>query len=146
MRAPNVPCWADLGNLLYGFPDDGAAGFKVAWHAPRAEAAHDAAPTADDVDRLRVTASRRFPALARARVSSVFPCAYDATPDESFRVGPVPGAARLWFVGGLSGHGFKHAPAIGDSIAAIVSGEAPVIDLTPFALPPPASALPSTRR
>ncbi|HEY4121629.1 MAG TPA: FAD-dependent oxidoreductase [Byssovorax sp.] len=156
MRAPNVPCWADLGNLLYGFPDDGEAGFKVAWHAPRSRpatadprqstAAHDAAPTAADVERLRLAATRRFPALARARATSVFPCAYDATPDESFRVGPVPGVARLWFVGGLSGHGFKHAPAIGESIAALASGEEPVVDLTPFALAPPPSALPSTRR
>ncbi len=135
VRMPNLPCWADLGNGLYGFPDDGRSGVKVAWHEPtlaNSPHASDGKPTKAQIEELRRAASRRFPALAKARCIDTFPCAYDATPDESFRIGPVPGIQRLWFVGGLSGHGFKHAPAIAESVAAAIDGEAGVVDLAPF--------------
>lgn len=37
---------------------------------------------------------------------------YELTPTEDFLVGPVPGAERTWLMGGGSGHGFKHGPAL----------------------------------
>ena len=43
-----------------------------------------------------------------------------------------PGAANVWLVGGGSGHGFKHGPALGELVAANVLGEKPVEPL--FAL------------
>jgi sarcosine oxidase len=135
VRTPNLPCFADLGNGLYGFPDESKHGFKVAWHEPRARNSphrSDGRPTKEQIEDLRKAASRRFPALAKARCIDTYPCAYDATPDESFRIGPIPGVERLWFVGGLSGHGFKHAPAIAESIAAAIDGEPGVIDLAAF--------------
>jgi glycine/D-amino acid oxidase-like deaminating enzyme len=135
LRTPNLPCWADLGNALYGFPDDGRSGFKVAWHEPtvlNSPHAAEGRPSKAQIEELRRAAMRRFPALAKARCVDTFPCAYDATVDESFRIGPVRGIARLWFVGGLSGHGFKHAPAIAESLAAAIDGEPGVVDLAPF--------------
>jgi glycine/D-amino acid oxidase-like deaminating enzyme len=76
----------------------------------------------------------RFPALRGARFRGHYACAYDSTPDENFQIGPVPGASGVYFVGGMSGHGFKHAPSIGESVAALVSGAPQPIDLTPYAL------------
>lgn len=32
-------------------------------------------------------------------------------------VGPLPEQDRVWLVGGGSGHGFKHAPALGAYVA-----------------------------
>ena len=49
-------------------------------------------------------------------------------------IGPVPGVEGLYFVGGMSGHGFKHAPSLGESVAQLVSGEAPAIDLAAYRL------------
>jgi glycine/D-amino acid oxidase-like deaminating enzyme len=131
-----LPAWANLGALLYGFPDDGESGFKMAWHAPRSTAREhaDGPPSAAQLEELRRAAEVRFPGLRRATCRGTFSCAYDATPDERFRIGPVPGVAGLYFVGGMSGHGFKHAPALGDAVAALVAGEEPETSLSPYAL------------
>ena len=132
-----LPAWADLGAALYGFPDDGESGFKMAWHEPRRAPGeeHPESPGPDELEALRAAATQRFPALSRATCRGVYPCAYDATENEMFRVGPVPGTAGLFFVGGLSGHGFKHAPSLGESVAALVSGETPALDLSSCQLP-----------
>ncbi|MEO7327650.1 MAG: FAD-dependent oxidoreductase [Minicystis sp.] len=133
-----LPAWADLGSALYGFPDDGEGGFKVAWHEPRRASTGEHGPEtpgAEELEALRSAAERRFPALAGAICRGVYPCAYDATENEVFRIGPVPSVAGLFFVGGLSGHGYKHAPSLGESVAALVSGEAPLLDLSSYSLP-----------
>lgn len=133
-----LPVWTELGAGLYGFPDDGESGFKVAWHEPRWEphGAGGAAGPPEDFEALRLAAAERFPAMREATLRSVYRCAYDATADEGFLVGET-GARGVWLVGGLSGHGFKHGPALGESVAAAVLGEEPLLDLAPFALPRP---------
>jgi glycine/D-amino acid oxidase-like deaminating enzyme len=130
-----LPVWADLGAAMYGFPDDGESGFKMAWHEPRGGAhAGGEAPTAAEVEALREAATTRFPGLRTATYRGHYACAYDATPDEMFQIGAVSGVEGLYFVGGMSGHGFKHAPSLGESVAQLVSGEPPVVDLTPYRL------------
>jgi sarcosine oxidase len=42
------------------------------------------------------------------------------TPDGHALVGPMPGAPNLWLLGGFSGHGFKHAPVIGQVVTDLV--------------------------
>ncbi len=130
-----IPVWAELGAGLYGFPDDGESGFKVAWHAPSWGADGDASGPPEDTEWLRRAVAVRFAGMQNARLRNVYRCAYDATADEGFLIGEVPGAPRLWFVGGMSGHGFKHAPAIGESVALAMLGEAPLLDLSSYALP-----------
>ncbi len=132
-----LPVWADLGAAIYGFPDDGESGFKMAWHEPRGgrdETASDGAPSAEQAEALRIAAMKRFPGLRGATYRSHHACAYDATPDEVFQIGAVPAVEGLYFVGGLSGHGFKHAPSLGESVAQLVVGETPTIDLAPYHL------------
>jgi len=51
------------------------------------------------------------------------PCVITKTPDEQFIVGRHPEQPRVIVAGGDSGHGFKHAPAIGELLAQIVVGE-----------------------
>lgn len=132
-----LPVWADLGAAIYGFPDDGESGFKMAWHEPRAgleEPAAEGAPTTAQIEALREAAATRFPALRGATYRGHYACAYDATADEVFKIGAVPGVEGLYFVGGMSGHGFKHAPGLGESVAALVTGEAPALDLSAYRL------------
>jgi glycine/D-amino acid oxidase-like deaminating enzyme len=130
-----LPVWTELGAGMYGFPDDGESGFKVARHEPRWEEAGGSGPP-EDFDALRRAAAERFPAMREATLRSVYRCAYDATADEGFLIGET-GARGVWLVGGLSGHGFKHGPALGESVAAAVQGGEPLVDLAPFALPRP---------
>lgn len=130
-----LPVWADLGAAMYGFPDDGESGFKMAWHEPRgAEPGADGAPTPAQVEALREAATTRFPGLRAATYRGHYACAYDATGDEMFQIGAVPGVEGLYFVGGMSGHGFKHAPSLGESVAQLIVGEAPVLDLAAYRL------------
>jgi glycine/D-amino acid oxidase-like deaminating enzyme len=52
-------------------------------------------------------------------------CQYEQTADSNFIVDRHPEAANVWLVGGGSGHGFKHGPALGEHVALRVLGEAP---------------------
>jgi len=44
------------------------------------------------------------------------------TPDRRFLIGPLPGQDRVWLMGGGSGHGFKHGPALGLYVADVLEG------------------------
>jgi glycine/D-amino acid oxidase-like deaminating enzyme len=47
-------------------------------------------------------------------------CQYENTTDHNFIVDRHPHNANVWIVGGGSGHGFKHGPAIGEMVAKLV--------------------------
>ena len=49
-------------------------------------------------------------------------CQYDLTADTHFLVDRHPERDRWWLVGGGSGHGFKHGPAIGEYVADCIEG------------------------
>jgi len=44
-------------------------------------------------------------------------CQYENTSSGDFLIDRHPGAENLWFVGGGSGHGFKHGPVVGEYVA-----------------------------
>ncbi|HEV8221625.1 MAG TPA: FAD-dependent oxidoreductase [Streptosporangiaceae bacterium] len=59
---------------------------------------------------------------------------FTMSPDGRFVLGPVPGVAGLWVNSGCNGSGFSSSPALGEALAAwITGGEAPagVADLAP---------------
>jgi glycine/D-amino acid oxidase-like deaminating enzyme len=43
----------------------------------------------------------------------------------------VPG---FWIAAGMSGHGFKLAPAVGETMAALITGASPPVNRAPFRL------------
>jgi sarcosine oxidase len=53
--------------------------------------------------------------LLEARV-----CQYEQTPDSDFIIDRHPAAENTWLVGGGSGHGFKHGPALGELVAKLL--------------------------
>jgi len=58
---------------------------------------------------------------------------YDNTPDHEPVLGPIAEHPGLFVDFGWSGHGFKHAPAVGDLLAQVVlEGQASGWDLAPF--------------
>ena len=68
----------------------------------------------------------RFPALADAPLREGRCCRYELSPDSNFLAAPHPSLERTWVVGGGSGHGFKHGPAVAELIAAALAGGAPL--------------------
>jgi glycine/D-amino acid oxidase-like deaminating enzyme len=62
----------------------------------------------------------RFPAMKGAPLVETRVCQYENTPDNHLIVDRHPEAENVWLVGGGSGHGFKHGPALGEMVAELV--------------------------
>lgn len=75
---------------------------------------------------------RRFPFLAEARASDAWAGLDAATPDRLLLAGKHPHLDGLWLLAGGNGHGFMRAPATGESLAAVMMGERPRIDLAAY--------------
>jgi sarcosine oxidase len=124
------PGWA-----FYGFPDVGE-GFKVAVHhhgERTTPGAADRELRAADEEAIRVLVERFFPAGDGELVKSSV-CLYTNTPDEHFVLDRLPQDERVIVASPCSGHGFKFAPALGEVLADLATGEQPRFDLAPFAL------------
>jgi len=81
-------------------------------------------PRFDELARLQV--SERFPGFARSLVVRSHTGPIDLTPDLCAIVGPTP-YEGLFLAVGMSGSGFKKAPATGECVASLVMGaESPV--------------------
>jgi glycine/D-amino acid oxidase-like deaminating enzyme len=65
----------------------------------------------------------RFPALKDAPLVESRVCQYENSPDQNFIIDRHPAAENVWIVGGGSGHGFKHGPALGEYVATLVLGK-----------------------
>lgn len=62
-------------------------------------------------------------------------CTYDNSPDEDFIIDTLPDAPNTLVVTGLSGHGFKFAPVLGEIASAFAQQKTLEFDLQPFSLP-----------
>jgi glycine/D-amino acid oxidase-like deaminating enzyme len=105
---------------FYGHGDVGGLGVKIAPDHPSPEADPDTLERRALPEReaqARAYAARRFPALAQAPVVGSRVCQYDLSPDTHFLVARHPERERWWLVGGGSGHGFKHGPALAEHVA-----------------------------
>ena len=69
---------------------------------------------------VRQFLTRRFPALADAPLAESRVCQYENTSNGDFLIDRHPDFTNVWLVGGGSGHGFKHGPALGEYVAARV--------------------------
>jgi glycine/D-amino acid oxidase-like deaminating enzyme len=87
----------------------------------------------DEASAVLARTARAIPALADSRFSRGYAGAFDITPDwmPILDESPLPG---LYVATGMSGHGFKLAPAVGEMMAALVTGARPPVNLAPFRL------------
>lgn len=119
-----MPIWADFGDKFwYGIPGSERRGFKIADDTlgPEIDPEHDdRIPSAEGIESARAYIAERFPALSRAPLVDARVCQYTNTPDGAFILDRHPEAENVWFLGGGSGHGFKHGPALGELAAASV--------------------------
>ncbi len=88
----------------------------------------------DFLERVVEPAIHRLPALEAARVSNGWAGLYETTPDHNAVLGPPAGVGGLMLANGFSGHGFMHAPAVGQLIAEWIVDGRPSLDLSPLSL------------
>ena len=137
-----VPAWIDYDRAVYGTGDLDDLGVKFAWdeEGPPLDPDADLPPaTAETEARMRGYVADRFPALATARLKGTKTCRYEITPDSHFIAAEHDG---VWIVGGGSGHGFKHGPALAERHRRRLARRRPA----PAPLrPPPRERAPSLR-
>lgn len=76
---------------------------------------------------------RRFPSQTAAVLQGGYTGVYDCSPDSQPLLGPLPEIPGLHIAAGLSGHGFKLSPAIGELIAEqILVGRTSLVDIGLF--------------
>jgi glycine/D-amino acid oxidase-like deaminating enzyme len=78
--------------------------------------------SAEGLARTREFVAERFPALADAPLAETRVCQYANTSSGDFLLDRHPGERNVWLVGGGSGHGFKHGPAVGEYVAGQILG------------------------
>jgi len=121
-----TPAWVDFAAGIYGVPDLEHRGLKVGIdrHGERFDPdTGDRVLDAASVDVARAWLRRRMPAMADAPVAESRVCQYENTDTGDFLIDRHPSLENVWIAGGGSGHGFKHAPAVGAHVAALVAGE-----------------------
>jgi glycine/D-amino acid oxidase-like deaminating enzyme len=75
-----------------------------------------------------------MPVLARAAVTETCRCQYENTSNGDFLIDRHPAFENVSLVGVGSGHGFKHRPAVGEYVAALISADAKVESRIPLTI------------
>jgi glycine/D-amino acid oxidase-like deaminating enzyme len=129
----HLPVWGDHGErFFYGIPGSDQRGFKVAddTRGPNFD------PTSGErvvnratLRRVREYVAFRFPAMKDAPLIESRVCQYEQTADGNFIVDRHLRMDNVWLLGGGSGHGFKHGPALGEMMAELIltDGEADTV-------------------
>jgi sarcosine oxidase len=122
---PALPAWIDFGEEIYGVPDVEARGFKIAVdrHGPAFDPDTGERRAGETLPEIRAYLARRFPGLSDAPLVGSEVCQYENTSNGDFLIDRHPEFGNVWMVGGGSGHGFKHGPAVGEYMARLVTEE-----------------------
>ncbi len=126
---PGVPGWVDYDLAIYGTGDLDGHGVKAAPDTEGPPVSPDAPLPATDPANERAAReylARRFPPLADAPLRSSRACRYELSPDSHFVAAPHPEHPVHWLVGGGSGHGFKHGPALAERLKDAWRGGVPL--------------------
>lgn len=130
---PNTPVWADhRDHFYYGIPGSDRRGFKIAddTRGPEFDSTNgERVINPETLKNVREYVAFRFPALKDAPLVESRVCQYEQTPDSHFIIDRHPENENVWLVGGGSGHGFKHGPALGEMAAEMImrDREAPAV-------------------
>jgi sarcosine oxidase len=117
---PAMPTWIDNTAETFGTPDIEGRGFKVGvdLHGPGFDPDRESRTVREESLRFaREYLARRFPGMKDAPLVESRVCQYENTSNEDFLIDRHPALENVWLVGGGSGHGFKHGPALGEYVA-----------------------------
>jgi glycine/D-amino acid oxidase-like deaminating enzyme len=122
--SPAMPTWISQDDEFYGMPDLESRGFKAALdrHGPPFDPdTGSRVTTPEGLVAVRASLAQRFPALKDAPVVETRVCQYENTSNGDFLIDRHPEFDNVWLVGGGSGHGFKHGPALGEYVTARIT-------------------------
>jgi monomeric sarcosine oxidase len=125
--APRTPAWVDFTSGIYGVPDLEGRGLKLGidTHGARFDPdAGDRTIDAASIEIARGWLKRRFPRMADAPLVESRVCQYENTSTGDFLIDRHPDHDNVWLVGGGSGHGFKHGPAVGEYVTRLITTKA----------------------
>jgi len=121
----HFPVWGDhRDHFFYGIPGNQWRGFKIADDTRGPEfdpTSGERTVTPETLKMVREYVGFRFPALKNAPLLETRVCQYENSPDQNFIIDHHPSKQNVWIVGGGSGHGFKHGPALGELVAGLVT-------------------------
>jgi monomeric sarcosine oxidase len=126
---PELTTWLFQNDEVYGMPDLESRGLKVSVdrHGDRIDPDTDSRIVSEESARaIRSYVARRFPALRDMPIIETRVCQYENTSNGDFLIDRHPEMENVWLVGGGSGHGFKHGPAVGEYVAGQLLDGAPV--------------------
>jgi len=135
---PAHPVYLDLAGGSYVRPEMG--GLTITGSLTDDEVQHPMDPDRlgseagfDEAAEVLARTARAVPLLSEARFSRGYAGAFDITPDwmPILDESPIRG---FWIAAGMSGHGFKLSPAVGEMVAALVTGARPPVSAIPFRL------------
>jgi len=123
----DLPVWIDFTDPrgAYTIPPIGGKSFKLALDRHGAHFDPDSgsrAVTGEETAAARAFLAERFPALRDAAVVETEVCQYESTSSGDFLIDRHPAMPNVWLLGGGSGHGFKHGPAVGEYVAGLLDG------------------------
>ena len=122
-RPPKMPVWLHHTHALrpYALPDIENRGFKIAFDRHGADFDPDTGSRVigeQSISELREYLRQHIPSLATAPIVETRVCQYENTFNGDFLIDRHPEWENVWLVGGGSGHGFKHGPALGEYVSA----------------------------
>jgi glycine/D-amino acid oxidase-like deaminating enzyme len=120
-----MPAWVDFATGIYGIPDLEGRGLKIGidTHGSRFDPdSGDRTIDRESIDTARAWLGRRFPSMAAAPLVEGRVCQYENTSSGDFLIDRHPDHENVWLVGGGSGHGFKHGPAVGEYVTQLITG------------------------
>ena len=135
---PPHPVFLDLAGGSYVRPESG--GLTLTGSLTDDETRHPMDPERlgaevglEEASEVLERTGRALPRLAEARYRRGWAGAFDITPDWMPILDESP-VAGFFVAAGMSGHGFKLAPAVGEMMAARITGTSSPVSLAPFRL------------
>ncbi len=115
------PVWVDADgkDYYYGIPGNANRGFKVGVDRrgkPFDPTHGERIAEPEVLAHARGFLAHRFPGLKNAPLVENRVCPYENSPDGNFIFERSREMDNVWFLGGGSGHGFKHGPALGELV------------------------------
>lgn len=123
-----MPAWVDVDgqDFYYGIPSNANRGFKIGVDIRGSlfePTGGERTLNPETLAKARKFIGHRFPKLKDAPLLEHRVCPYENSPDGNFIFDVHPTSANVIFLGGGSGHGFKHGPALGELVADVIAGE-----------------------